>query len=102
MNVVIACCAGMSSSMIMEAMYQHCQRVGKQISIDVMSVDGLESSSLEYDVILLGPQTRMSKKRLEKRFTLTPVGVLPDEVYARIDGKQAVLFAEKLYEQRGR
>ena len=100
MNIVIACCVGMSSSMMMESMLQYCKKTNQQMDIQVLSVDLLCTSDLTPDVILLGPQVRMSKKRLSKVFCDTPIGIIPDGVYAHVDGKKAVAFAEKLYAEK--
>lgn len=55
MKVLLVCGQGMSTSLLVEAMYQNADEGDV---IDAVSVDSLKLVIDDYDVILLGPQIR--------------------------------------------
>jgi PTS system cellobiose-specific IIB component len=93
-DIMLVCSAGMSTSLLVVKMAKAAE--AKNIEVNIFAVAESEASN-HYDkisVLLLGPQVRYLKGKLEK--VLTPMGI-PVEVinsmhYGRLNG-EAVLDA---------
>ena len=94
-KIVLLCCAGMSTSMLVERMKTVAAKEGKdyEIKADTMNVaDTLVPGS---DVVLIGPQIRYATKKLQSQFPDVPFVDIPMQVYGVMDGKKTLEIAEK-------
>lgn len=95
MKVLLACAAGMSTSLLMNSM--------RKAADDGDIIDAVPYSELDdvvdgYDVILLGPQIRF--RLSEAKGKLTPLGkpvdVIDMRAYGTMDGPKVVAQARSL------
>lgn len=100
MNILLTCCAGMSTSILVECMLQECEKQGKNYNIKTVDQGIIEDEIEGRDVILLGPQVRHILKRVEKITSgKIPVGVIRLKDYGNLDGCAVLKYAEELVEE---
>lgn len=99
MNIMLSCCAGMSTSMLVEKMKQAAKDQGKDHKIWACSIEAIADNLDKCDVILLGPQVRLEKDNVEKIANGKPVAVINAMDYGRLNGAGVVAAAEKLLEK---
>lgn len=58
MRILLTCCAGMSTSMLVEMMLQEAKKQGKKYDIVATDQEKVTSMIKDYDILLLGPQVR--------------------------------------------
>lgn len=99
MNILLTCCAGMSTSILVEYMLQECKKQGKNYNIKTVDQGILEDELEGIDVILLGPQVRHILKRVEKITNgEIPVGAIRVKDYGDLNGLAVLKHAEELVE----
>ena len=86
MRIMLACAAGMSTSMLVEKMKIAARDRGEEHIIWAVPVD----------CILLGPQVRLQKKSIESIAKGKPVEVIPPSDYGRQNGGAVLDFAKSL------
>ncbi len=96
MNIILACCAGMSTSMLVEKMKQAAKEQGKDYNILACPIESIANNLDKCDVILLGPQVRLEKDNVEKIAVGKPVDVINAMDYGRLNGAGVLKTAEKL------
>lgn len=100
MKILLACSAGMSTSLLVTNMKKFC---GPDDVIEARPVRTVPDIIDDWDVLLLGPQVRY----LEKDYKPLCVaknkgfGVIPMQTYGRMDGKACVDLAKKAMESIG-
>ena len=72
MKIMLACSAGMSTSMLVEKMKLAAKELNEEHTIWAVSVEGVESQVDNCDCILLGPQVRLQKKQYFKNSQKCP------------------------------
>ncbi|WP_028982953.1 PTS sugar transporter subunit IIB [Sporolactobacillus terrae] len=98
MKIVLACAAGMSTSLLVTKMSEEAKKKGLDCKILATPVSSLKREIKGTDVVLLGPQVRYllpKVKQLCEEFKV-PVDVVPLVSYGRCDGKAVLEFANKL------
>lgn len=101
MRILLACAAGMSTSLLMEQMLQECEKQGKNYTIYVVDESLIPKEIGNFDVLLLGPQVRHMLKRVQRMLNPSiPVAVIRNVDYGRCDGSAVLAYAEELYAQR--
>lgn len=91
-NILLACSAGMSTSLLVSKMKEAAQEKGIEAEIWAVAQDKAPSEMEKADVVLIGPQMRFMKKK----FSVVadglgiPLEVIDPMAYGRIDG-EAVL-----------
>lgn len=98
MNVLLACAAGMSTSLLVANMRKQAQPGD---TIEAVSYPEVPERLAEFDVVLLGPQIKF---RLSELQTLTSehgkaAGVIDMRVYGMMDGAAAMAQARDLVAQ---
>ena len=96
MKIMLACCAGMYTSMLVEKMKKACEEQGKEYEIWACPIESIPNNIDKCDVILLGPQVRMEKPNVEKMAKGKPVEIINPMDYGRLNGAGVVAAAEKL------
>lgn len=88
-QIVLACSAGLSTSLLVSRMQEAAQQMGYGCSITAVPVDELLTAPVEADMILLGPQIRFKLKQLQESYPC-PVEVVDMPTYAMMDGAAAL------------
>ncbi|RSL35028.1 PTS sugar transporter subunit IIB [Salibacterium salarium] len=91
-NILLACSAGMSTSMLVAKMEEAAKAKGLDTKIWAVAQDKAESEMENADVLLIGPQMRFMKKKYSKTAEAVgiPLDVIDSVAYGRVDG-EAVL-----------
>ncbi|SHK24233.1 PTS system, cellobiose-specific IIB component [Anaerobranca californiensis DSM 14826] len=65
-KILLACAAGMSTSLLVTKMQQAAKNKGIEIEITAVPVDAFADKVKDYHIALLGPQVRFKKDQFEK------------------------------------
>ncbi len=95
-KIVMFCSAGMSTSLLVNKMRQEAHRRGRDYTIDAYSLTEAPKYGSDADVILVGPQVRFAKDKLEKEFPGVPIGAIDMRSYGLMDGKTVLDLVEEL------
>ncbi|GIN13502.1 PTS system oligo-beta-mannoside-specific EIIB component [Shouchella clausii] len=101
MNVLLACSAGMSTSLLVAKMKEAAAELGVEAEIWAVAQDKALVEIEKADVLLVGPQMRFMKKKYEAKGKEigVPVEIIDAVAYGRVDGmavmKRALELAEK-------
>ncbi|QAA34519.1 PTS sugar transporter subunit IIB [Clostridium manihotivorum] len=95
MNILLACASGMSTSLVVKKMEEAASQQGIDCKIWAVSQDVVEEEMKKADVLLIGPQMRFLKAKLEPK--ANEVGIKVDVIkpmdYGRCDGKAILATA---------
>lgn len=86
MKIMLACAAGMSTSILMKKMEKYAADNGiSGFAIDAIPAQELTSEDAsKFDVVLLGPQVSYLEKTVIKKINgAVPVGIIPMKDYGR-------------------
>ena len=98
MNIMLACNAGMSTSLVVSKMQEAAKAQGKEYHIWAVEQGEIEGELGNFDVLLLGPQVRHILRRVTKLVAdKGVVDVIDAAAYGRCDGAAVLAQAEKLY-----
>ena len=98
MNIMLACCAGMSTSLVVSKMEEAAKEQGKDYKIWAVDQTKIEDELGNFDVLLLGPQVRHILRRVTKLVgDQAVVDVIDGPSYGRCDGAAVLKQAEDLY-----
>ena len=101
MNIMLACCAGMSTSLVVAAMQESAKKQGKGGHIWGGVQGEREGEVGNFDVLLLGPQVRHILRRVTAIVgDRAPVAVIEPTAYGRCDGAAVLRQAESLVNGR--
>ncbi|KAA9228579.1 PTS sugar transporter subunit IIB [Streptococcus anginosus] len=99
-TIMLACAAGMSTSLLVTKMQAAADEKGLDAEIFAVPVPEVDDilSEKKVDVLLLGPQVRylldqFTEKLAQKNI---PVGVIPMVDYGMMNGPQVLALAEEL------
>lgn len=99
-TIVLACAAGMSTSMLVLKMKTAAEEQGKDVDIIAYPVTEAEeyAEKNELDVLLLGPQVRYKEVEFKQMLKPknVPVGVIPMMDYGMMNGVNVLAFAFEL------
>lgn len=99
MKILLICNAGMSTSMLLQKMRKAAYERGLNVEIDAVPLSEGERKIPQWDVIMLGPQVRHIKSKLEKIADGKPVETIDMRIYGMMDGKavleKALMIADK-------
>ena len=97
MKIMLACCAGMSTSILVNAMKEAAQAQGKDYEIWADNTTAVADQLGNFDVLLLGPQVRHMLRKMTKTVDgKAPVAVIDAVAYGRADGAAVLKQAEDL------
>lgn len=100
MRIMLACCAGMSTSLVVSRMEEAAEKQGKDYKIWAVEQEQIDDELGNFDVLLLGPQVRHIQRKVLKIVDgQAPVEVIDAKAYGRCDGEAVLEQAEKLYEK---
>ena len=97
MNIMLACLAGMSTSLVVNKMREAAKEQGKDYKIWAVDTGQIPGEMGNFDVLLLGPQVRHLMKKVEGTVNgAVPVAVINPVAYGRCDGAAVLKQAEEL------
>lgn len=100
MRIMLACCAGMSTSLVVTKMIEAAKEQGKA-DYKIWAADQTEIQAQlgEFDVLLLGPQVRHIQKKVRKIIgDDLPMDIIDSVAYGTCNGAAVLKQAEKLME----
>lgn len=101
MRILLACNAGMSTSLVVTKMQEAAKAEGKEYKIWAVEQSEIQEELGNFDVLLLGPQVRHILRRVTKLVgDQAAVDVIDGPAYGRCDGAAVLKQAEALYEGR--
>lgn len=95
-NILLACNAGMSTSLLVQKMQAEAKGQGLDVSIAAYPLNKALEHVDTADVLLLGPQIAYAKKDAEAAAGSTPVAVIAMVDYGRMNAKKILADALKL------
>lgn len=97
MNIMLACCAGMSTSLVVTKMQEAAKAQGKDYKIWAVEQGQISDELGNFDVLLLGPQVRHILRKVTKIVEgHAPIGVIDPVSYGCCDGAAVLKQAEDL------
>lgn len=98
MRIMLACCAGMSTSLVVTSMEEAAKAQGKgDYKIWAVDQSMIEEEMGNFDVLLLGPQVRHILRKVKKIVNGTvPVDIINPMDYGRCNGAAVLKQAEDL------
>ena len=92
LNVLFVCCAGMSTSLLVEKIKKTAEDKEIEIKIEAVGEARLREGIDNVDVMLLGPQVRYLEKSAKKQVegTKTKCGVVDMLAYGRMDADKVL------------
>ena len=101
MRIMLACNAGMSTSLVVAKIQDAANAEGKDYKIWAVEQGEIQDELGNFDVLLLGPQVRHILRRVTKLVgDQAAVDVIESSAYGRCDGAAVLKQAEALYEGR--
>lgn len=90
LNVVFVCCAGMSTSLLVEKVKKAAQERGVEMKINAVGEAEARKDLTGIDVVLLGPQVRYLDSGFRKQLegTKTKLDMADMLAYGRLDGNK--------------
>ena len=105
MLILLTCCMGMSTSLLVESMHQAAKKHHQEHQIWCIDQEQVEKEVQHCDVLLLGPQIRHTYKRLYKAYaSFVPVIMIDAQAYGRLDGEMVLnqaMEAIRQYKENG-
>ena len=95
-KIILLCAAGMSTSMLVKKMQEAAAAENFECEIAAYPTSEAKDKASDADVILLGPQVRFSKGKVQEACPGVPIDAIDMKVYGRMDGKGALEIAKKL------
>lgn len=97
MRIMLACCAGMSTSVVVQKMKDAAKEQGKDYEIWAVDQGKIEENLGKFDVLLLGPQVRHILRKVKAQVgDAAPVAVIDPVSYGRCNGAAVLKQAEDL------
>lgn len=93
MKIILACAAGMSTSMLVQRIKQSAEERGIELEIDAVSVNSLREHVDGVQLILLGPQVSYMEEQLSEEYKPIPVQVIDMMDYGMMNGEKVLLDA---------
>ena len=103
MRIILACAAGMSTSLLAKNMQRVAQERGVDVTVDAMSTSALDETQWRSaDVVLLGPQMRHLLTTLAATGAgfHVPVEAIPPQDYATANGQHVLEQAYTLVQNQ--
>lgn len=93
-KILLACNAGMSTSMLVQKMRKAADSLGIEVEINAVSITQATDKIADVDIVLLGPQVKFQKAAVEKAAAgRTPVELIDMRDYGTMNGEKVLKFA---------
>ena len=97
MRIMLACCAGMSTSLVVSKMQEAAREQGKDYKISAVEQGQIQEELGNFDVLLLGPQVRHILRKVTKIVgDQAPIAVIDPVAYGTCNGAKVLEQAENL------
>ena len=97
MRIMLACCAGMSTSLVVSKMQEAAKEQGKDYKIWAVEQGQIEDELGNFDVLLVGPQVRHIQRKVTKIVDgRAPIAVIDPVAYGTCNGAKVLKQAEDL------
>lgn len=93
MKIMLACAAGMSTSMLVARMKESADQKGITLEIDAVPVSSLAEHTEGTQLILLGPQVSYMEEQLAAEYKPIPVRVIDMMDYGMMNGEKVLADA---------
>lgn len=95
MRIMLACAAGMSTSLLVKKMREAAQNENKDYKIWAVNAESVEQEMGNFDILLLGPQIMNTKEKFRKMLgNNVPCEVIAYQDYGLCRGSNVLKFAE--------
>lgn len=97
-HILLACSSGMSTSLLVSKMRKIAEEKDIEVEIWAVSQDKASKEMKRADVLLIGPQMRFMKKKLDKvaEEVGIPIDIINSVAYGRVDGEAVLKKALEL------
>ena len=101
LKVMFVCCAGMSTSLLVEKVKQAAEKKGMEIDVYAMGETEAKKDLSQADIMLLGPQVKYLEKGFRKIMgdSKTKLDVVDMRAYGNADGEKVLEQIIALSEQ---
>ena len=103
MHIILACAAGMSTSILANNIKRVAEERGMDVTVEALSTSALDEGQWRgADVVLVGPQMRHLLPQLAAQGAQyhVPVEAIPPQDYAMADGQRALEQAQTLVQNQ--
>lgn len=98
MKIILACAAGMSTSMLVDRMKESAEKKGIPLEIEAIPVSSLDAHLDGVQLVLLGPQVSYLEEQLAASSAPVPVRVVDMMDYGLMNGEKVLLEAINIIE----
>lgn len=99
-KILLACNAGMSTSLLVSRMEKAAKEKGLEVIITAVGVLEAEKILNEWDIVLLGPQVRHQIKSLKEKANGIPVEIIDMRDYGLMNGEKVLESALRIIENK--
>ena len=99
MKIVICCSQAMSSSALVIKMRNYVKQNDLDIEVYARTIDQAVYADKDYDVLLLGPQIRNEKAKLQALLPDKKIAVVDMIAFGRFDAEAVIKQAKELFEE---
>lgn len=99
MRILLACNAGMSSSILVKKIKDIAVQKGLDVVVEAKSYSEISAEKGRWDVCMVGPQIIYAVDQIKQTLRI-PVAAVEARTYAMADGAKALEQAMKMYEER--
>ncbi|MBY6930008.1 PTS sugar transporter subunit IIB [Clostridium botulinum] len=101
-KILLVCCAGMSTSLLVSKMQAAAKEKGIECSIEATGEAQVKDHIDDIDILLLGPQVRFLLKQFQKSLSdkNIPVEVINTIDYGTMNGKKVLARALELIDNK--
>ncbi|MGL5733093.1 MAG: PTS sugar transporter subunit IIB [Metamycoplasmataceae bacterium] len=94
MKILLACSAGMSTSLLEASMKKYADSIDEPIDVIALPSNEAKARIKDYDIVLLGPQVKFMEQAFKDAAGNTPVVVIPPAIYAMAKGEECFKLAK--------
>lgn len=95
MRILLACGAGLSTSILMKKIEKYCADKGEELTINAVPINDVEGYQKDYDCVLVGPQVSYRIEELKQILSI-PVEGIPSLDYAIGNAENVIKLAHKI------
>lgn len=86
MHIILACFAGMSTSLLVKKVEDAAKKRSLDLTIQALPVSSNPSDFENADIVLLGPQARYMIEELQNNLPNIPIASIPMDIYGSMNG----------------
>lgn len=94
-NIVLFCAAGMSTSLLVNKMREAAAKENYECQINAYALASAREKGPDADIILLGPQVRFGKAKVEKECPGKIVECIDMQAYGTMNGAKVIAQVKK-------